>query len=1018
MARATPHRCTRQRKNVVDEQQAVESSSSSSALPTSRRKRQSPTPEKENGFCDEVPESTTSEDHVTSRKKIKRSAPSRSKFAGKGVKEEKDQEVCEKSVSNSSKKKKEASAKKPLNIPHNDQEQDGMNEVKDLEECEKPVASSSKKKTRGSAKQNVKVEREDTGQKEIKEVIDLGACEEPVSSSSNKKKRTSTELPGKEKHKDSEHDVLKEEENTEACLEPMESSTKKIKGAFPKQPVVVDDDEESVCYFIGDPVPLDKAQSRWPERYTKKTNMRRSISSSVSKNGDEDEPVKAKCHYYQAMVDGITYSLNDHAHVKAGDGEPNFVGRIIEFFETIDGKLYFRAQWFYKAVDTVISYHSKDHDERRVFLSEDQNDNDLNCIVAKITIARITSNICMTTKSDEIPECDYYYDMSYSTAYSTFANISKDDRSDVSSLSTTLSNEIGEREAPAMNATLLDLYSGCGAMSTGLCQGAHLVGLNLLTTWAVDLNSFACESLRLNHPKTKVRNEKAEDFLTLLREWKKLCEKFSLDVNHPPKQSTEEYELGDGYDNDDSSPLPNGEFEVDHFVDVCYGDPNNIGKKELMFKVRWKGYGPSEDTWEPNSGLRKCSERIEAFVRKGYKNHILPLPGFVDVICGGPPCQGISGFNRFRDSNNPLADVRNQQMAVFMEIVDFLKPKYVLMENVVDILKFAEGFLGRFALSKLVQMNYQVRLGIMAAGCYGLPQFRMRVFLWGARPTEVIPQFPLPTHDVLVRGGAPVKFENNVVAYNEDQKVVLPTALLLGDAISDLPKVENNEGRDEMPYGEPPKTDFQYSIRLTASDSMDPCCNPKKSLLHDTLFDHRPLQLNEDDYLRVCRVPKKKGANFRDFPGVRVGPNNTVEFDPEVERVLLPSGNPLVPDYAMSFIKGRSTKPFGRLWWDETVPTVVTRAEPHNQVILHPEQDRVLTIRENARLQGFPDHYKLCGPIKERYIQVGNAVAVPVSRALGYSLGRAFLGQSGEEPVFTLPTNFPQFGIEAGEAMN
>lgn len=90
-------------------------------------------------------------------------------------------------------------------------------------------------------------------------------------------------------------------------------------------------------------------------------------------------------------------------------------------------------------------------------------------------------------------------------------------------------------------------------------------------------------------------------------------------------------------------------------------------------------------------------------------------------------------------------------------------------------------------------------------------------------------------------------------------------------------------------------------------------------------------------------------------------------------------------------------RPFRRLWWDETVPTVVTRAEPHNQVntelftllhhilppvwlnlclsqylhislqaVLHPEQDRVLTIRENARLQGFPDYYRLSGPVKER----------------------------------------------------
>uniref|UniRef100_A0A452XCM3 DNA (cytosine-5-)-methyltransferase n=2 Tax=Aegilops tauschii TaxID=37682 RepID=A0A452XCM3_AEGTS len=71
-------------------------------------------------------------------------------------------------------------------------------------------------------------------------------------------------------------------------------------------------------------------------------------------------------------------------------------------------------------------------------------------------------------------------------------------------------------------------------------------------------------------------------------------------------------------------------------------------------------------------------------------------------------------------------------------------------------------------------------------------------------------------------------------------------------------------------------------------------------------------------------------------------------------------------------------------------PTVFTRAEPHNQIILHPDQARVLTVRENARLQGFPDYYRMYGPIKERYMQVGNAVAVPVARALGYALAQAF----------------------------
>lgn len=72
-----------------------------------------------------------------------------------------------------------------------------------------------------------------------------------------------------------------------------------------------------------------------------------------------------------------------------------------------------------------------------------------------------------------------------------------------------------------------------------------------------------------------------------------------------------------------------------------------------------------------------------------------------------------------------------------MEIVEFLKPKYVLMENVVDMLKFARGYLARYAVGRLVQMNYQTRMGMMAAGAYGLAQFRMRFFLWGALPSEV-----------------------------------------------------------------------------------------------------------------------------------------------------------------------------------------------------------------------------------------------------------------------------------------
>lgn len=740
--------------------------------------------------------------------------------------------------------------------------------------------------------------------------------------------------------------------------------------------------------FVGEPFPADEARTKWPKRYQRAATAR----------PDEDEEVKARCHYRCAVVDGIVYALDDDVYVQAAENEADYIGRITELFEGTNKSKYFTCRWFFRPEDTVISrakfVDDHQHDPKRVFLSEDKNDNELDCLISKVKIVYVDPNMDPEAKAQLVADTELYYDMSYSVAYSTFANIP----SDVHENSGISSDADSGSGTPERTATLLDLYSGCGGMSTGLCLGAALAGLKLVTKWAVDLNSYACKSLKYNHPRTEVRNEKAEDFLALLKEWAVLCNKY---VHSPDSDATSPADE----DDDDSEPLGKDEFVVEKLLEICYG--GNGRKNGIYFKVQWKGYGPEEDTWEPIENLSDCPLKIKEFVQEGHKRNILPLPGDVDVICGGPPCQGISGFNRFRNYNDPLKDEKNQQMVTYMDIVSYLQPKFVLMENVVDILKFADGYLGRYALSRLVALNYQARLGMMVAGCYGLPQFRMRVFLWGALPSLVLPKYPLPTHDVVVRGGAPNAFSQSIVAYDETQKPTLKKALLLGDAISDLPKVENYQPHEVIEYGAQPKTEFQCYIRLSRKDMLDFSYGDTTCPEEGKLLDHQPLRLNQDDHDRVLQIPVKKGANFRDLTGVMVGANNIVEFDPKIKRVYLKSGKPLVPDYAMSFIKGRSPKPFGRLWWDETVPTVVTRAEPHNQIILHPNQARVLTVRENARLQGFPDYYRMYGPMKEKYIQVGNAVAVPVARALGYSLGRAYQGQlEGTDPLFVLPESF------------
>ncbi|XP_021890087.1 DNA (cytosine-5)-methyltransferase CMT2-like [Carica papaya] len=429
-------------------------------------------------------------------------------------------------------------------------------------------------------------------------------------------------------------------------------------------------------------------------------------------------------------------------------------------------------------------------------------------------------------------QSDYYFDMEYCVEYSTFRTLhnNKSFKSPDLPLAScsgnvpAIASTNSHHESSKAELALLDLYSGCGGMSTGLCLGAKVSGVDLVTRWSVDSDEAACESLKLNHPETHVRNDSAEDFLQLLKEWEKLCKRY-ITWDMKGRIQSRSMASKKAIDADSNDELAPGEFEVGKLVDIHYGSSNKKGKRGLKFKVHWKGYSDREDTWEPIDELSNCQELICDFVREGFRSKILPLPGDVDVICGGPPCQGISGYNRYRSFDCPWDDERNRQIGVFMDIVEFLKPKFVLMENVVDILRFDKASLARYALSRLVHMKYQARLGIMAAGCYGLPQFRMRVFVWGAHPSEKLPQFPLPTHDVIVKLWPPPEFERNTVAYDEGQALELEKAVVLQDAISDLPAVSNQESREKMSYDKLPETEFQRYIRSTKYGNIFFSCN-------------------------------------------------------------------------------------------------------------------------------------------------------------------------------------------------
>lgn len=116
--------------------------------------------------------------------------------------------------------------------------------------------------------------------------------------------------------------------------------------------------------------------------------------------------------------------------------------------------------------------------------------------------------------------------------------------------------------------------------------------------------------------------------------------------------------------------------------------------------------------------------------------------GQLDVLSGGPPCQGFSFANNAKRSIN---DPRSKLMWQFIRLVDEIQPRYFVIENVRGLLSFKDFFY--LLLKTLENKGYAVRFNLLDAASYGVPQHRERVFIEGVRrDLKRLPEFPVPTH--------------------------------------------------------------------------------------------------------------------------------------------------------------------------------------------------------------------------------------------------------------------------------
>jgi len=303
--------------------------------------------------------------------------------------------------------------------------------------------------------------------------------------------------------------------------------------------------------------------------------------------------------------------------------------------------------------------------------------------------------------------------------------------------------------------------------------------------------------------------------------------------------------------------------------------------------------------------------------------------GDIDVILGGPPCQGYSVYNHNRGTDDPRAGLFRE----YLRIVEGVRPRWIVMENVTGITSIAGGGIVREISEGMGKLGYRVDMRILKAEEFGVPQERRRIFFIATR-TDAPILFPEPTHGI----------PNAMPELFAEHRNHLPPFVTIWDAISDLPRLENGQKTGTLSYGTKARTEYQAMLRGAQ----------RKVQNHEA-----PLlaKVNQE---RMRHIPP--GGSWRDIP-----------FK------LLPEGMKRAK-------RSDHTKRYGRPRKTDLACTILTKCDVHWGAYIHPVQDRAISVREAARLQSFPDSFVFEGSRTEQYIQVGNAVPPLLGRRVAEAL--------------------------------
>ncbi len=295
--------------------------------------------------------------------------------------------------------------------------------------------------------------------------------------------------------------------------------------------------------------------------------------------------------------------------------------------------------------------------------------------------------------------------------------------------------------------------------------------------------------------------------------------------------------------------------------------------------------------------------------------------GQVDVIVGGPPCQGFSSIRPFRSTNDD--DPRNSLFEEYASFVNYFRPKVFVLENVVGLATHKDGATIEVMEECFKELGYETEWRLVNAAHYGVPQKRERLIMIGAQRGARI-RFPEPTH----------AFKGSTIGYRDRGRVIavppddlftqaagIKSAVSVMEAIGDLPPV--NAGEEATSYTLTPTTAYQKAMR-TAGDGLT-------------------MHLATAHSKRMLEIIRHSGKNISCIP-----------------KHLITSG---------------FSSCYSRLDGDEpSVTLTVNFVHPASNRCIHPEQHRALTAREGARIQSFDDAFQFAGNRTQVVRQIGNAV--------------------------------------------